>query len=140
VEARPNLQYLRIDALATLRFMKVTEPRFLPWWSVASWKCDACGECCKWFSVSVTMHEYARISHHHGHDVVTLSLGRALLRKRCDGRCIFQYCESGSWLCGLQAEKPYACKMWPFIVSVARVTMQKRKRRGFAKRYLEASL
>jgi len=62
------------------------------------------------------MHEYARISHRYGHDVVILGLGRAYLRKRRDGRCIFQYCESGCRLCGLQAEKPYACKMWPFIV------------------------
>jgi Fe-S-cluster containining protein len=109
-------EYLRIDALATSRFMKVTEPRLVPWSMVASWSCDACGECCKWFSVSVTMHEYARISHSYGHDAVILGVGRAFLRKRCDGRCIFQYRDSGGWLCGLQAEKPYACKMWPFIV------------------------
>jgi len=86
------------------------------------------------------MHEYAMITQKYGHDVLALGVGRAYLRRRTDGRCIFQYCESGSWLCGLQAEKPYACKMWPFVVSVARVRMQKRKRGGVAKRYLEASL
>jgi Fe-S-cluster containining protein len=96
--------------------MKVAEPSFVPWSRVASWKCDGYGECCKWFSVPVTMHEYARISHRYGHDVVTLGLARAYLRKRPDGRCIFQYCNSDGWLCGLQAEKPYACKMWPFII------------------------
>jgi hypothetical protein len=76
---------------ATTRFMKVAEPRFVPWSSVASWNCDGCGECCKWFTVPVTMHEYARISHRYGHDVVTLGLARAYLRKRPDGRCILMH-------------------------------------------------
>jgi len=91
--------------------MKVTESSFVPWSRVASWNWDGCGECCKWFSVPVTMHEYARISHSYGHDVLTLGLGRAYLRKRRDGRCMFQYYDGGSWLCGLQTEKPYVCKM-----------------------------
>lgn len=94
----------------------MAEPTFVPWSRVASWNCDACGECCKCFSVPVTMYEYAGISHRYGHDVVALGLGRAYLRKGRDGRCIFQYREEGSWLCGLQADKPYVCKMWPFIV------------------------
>jgi Fe-S-cluster containining protein len=94
----------------------VTEPRFVPWSRVASWTCDGCGECCAWFTVPVTMHEYARISHSYGHDVLTLGLGRAYLRRRGDGCCIFQYCEDSRWLCGLQADKPYVCKMWPFTV------------------------
>jgi len=64
----------------------------------------------------LTMHEYAMITQKYGHDVLALGVGRAYLRRRTDGRCIFQYCDSDGWLCGLQAEKPYACKMWPFIV------------------------
>jgi hypothetical protein len=39
------------------------------------------------------------------------------LRKRLDDRCIFMVLSRGRWLCGLQKEKPYACKMWPFRVT-----------------------
>ncbi|WP_455283575.1 YkgJ family cysteine cluster protein [[Eubacterium] cellulosolvens] len=94
----------------------MSQPRFIPWSRVKSWVCDACGECCRWFSVPVTMHEYARISQNYGHDVFALGLGRAYLRRRPDGRCVFQFKRGDRWLCALQAEKPHACKMWPFIV------------------------
>ena len=94
----------------------MSQPRFVPWSRVRSWICDACGECCRWFNVPVTMHEYARISQNYGHDVLALGVGRAYLR-RADGRCIFQFKRGDRRLCALQAQKPHACKMWPFVVS-----------------------
>ena len=95
----------------------MSQPGFVPWSRVESWSCRACGECCKWFSIPLTLHEYAKISHSYGHHAFTLSLGRAYLRKRADDRCLFQFRIGGRWLCGLQAEKPYICRMWPFTVS-----------------------
>jgi hypothetical protein len=37
--------------------------------------------------------------------------------RRPDGRCIFQFNRNYRLVCALQPEKPYACKIWPFIVS-----------------------
>ncbi|MEM3004120.1 MAG: hypothetical protein QXK96_02360, partial [Candidatus Bathyarchaeia archaeon] len=53
----------------------------------------------------------------YGFDSVELSEGRSWLRKRLDDRCVFMVFGGGRWLCGLQKEKPYACKMWPFRVA-----------------------
>jgi len=95
----------------------MTQLRLVPWSHLKSWVCDACGECCRWFSVPVRMHEYAVILQRYGCGVVGLGLGRAYLRKRHDSRCIFQLRLGDRWLCGLQAKKPRVCKMWPFVVS-----------------------
>jgi len=92
-------------------------PRFIPWSRVESWRCEACGECCKWFNIPLAMHEYAKISQAYGHHAFTLGLGKVYLRKQGDERCVFQFRLGGRWLCSLQAEKPYVCRMWPFMVS-----------------------
>ena len=94
----------------------MSSPRFIPWSHIKSWSCDACGECCRWFSIPLTLHEYAKISRLYGQSVISLRLGKAYLRKKSDGRCIFQFRKGERWLCGLQAEKPYACRMWPFSI------------------------
>lgn len=95
----------------------MSHPRFIPWSKVELWSCKACGECCKWFSIPLTLHEYAKISQTYGHHAFALGLGKAYLRKRGDERCIFQFRLGGRWLCGIQADKPYVCRMWPFTVS-----------------------
>jgi len=92
-------------------------PTYIPWSSVRSWNCNACGECCKWFRVPVNTREYSRIAQAYGYDVFELGLGVAHLRKQAQERCIFQFREGSRWLCGLRAEKPHVCRMWPFIVS-----------------------
>jgi len=74
---------------------------YLPWSRVESWSCKACGECCKWFSIPLTPHEYAKISQTCGHRAFALGLGKAYLRKRDDERCVFQFELYGRWLCGL---------------------------------------
>ena len=38
--------------------------------------------------------------------------GRAYLKRRRDGSCAFQI----GRLCGIQHEKPLACKLWPFYI------------------------
>ncbi len=95
----------------------MSQPRFIPWSRVRSWSCNACGECCRWFNIPLTLHEYAKINQIYGRQAFALGLGKAYLRKRADERCIFQFRLGGRWLCGLQAEKPYVCRMWPFTVS-----------------------
>ena len=95
----------------------MSQPKLIPWSRIQSWSCNACGECCKWFSIPLTPYEYAKISQTHGYEAFTLGLGKAYLRKRDDGRCLFQFRSGDRWLCGLQTEKPYVCKMWPFTVS-----------------------
>jgi len=95
----------------------MTHSRFIPWSKVESWSCKACGECCKWFNIPLTLHEYAKIGQIYGRQAFALGLGKVYLRKRVDERCIFQFRLGERWLCGLQAEKPYVCRMWPFTVS-----------------------
>jgi len=93
------------------------EPRPIPWSQIHSWTCQACGECCMWFSVPLNMYEYAKLCQAWGFEVVEISQGRGWLRKRADRRCVFAIPRNGLWICGLQQEKPHACKMWPFRVS-----------------------
>jgi len=114
---RHNRMYAHPLAFIRVLTESMSQPRFLPWSQVKSWICDACGECCRWFKVPLTMHEYAMITQNYGHDVPALGVGRAYVRRRTDGRCVFQFKRYGRWLCGLQAQKPRACRMWPFIVS-----------------------
>jgi len=90
---------------------------YVPWSFVRLWSCKACGECCRWFKVPVSTREYSKIGQVYGYDVFELGLGVAYLRKREQERCIFQFREGSRWLCGLQADKPHVCKMWPLIVS-----------------------
>jgi len=70
-----------------------------------------------WFSVPLNMYEYAKLCQAWGFEVVEISQGRGWLRKRADRRCVFAIPRNGLWICGLQQEKPHACKMWPLRVS-----------------------
>ncbi|NOZ58802.1 MAG: YkgJ family cysteine cluster protein [Euryarchaeota archaeon] len=86
--------------------------RYLPWRRVKSWRCTACGECCSRYAVPLSAGEYARLVSRFGDWVVRLKLGRPYLR-RVSGRCVFL---SGR-LCSLQGSlKPYACRIFPFLV------------------------
>ena len=93
------------------------ELRFIPWSQVQSWTCDACGECCKWFTVPISAYEYAKISQTCGFEVFEFREGHVWLRRRFDKRCIFMFLRGRHWLCGLQADKPHVCRMWPFRVT-----------------------
>lgn len=85
----------------------------VPWRRIRSWACTSCGECCRHFRVPLAPLEYARILRVFGSWPIEIRIGRAYLRKKPDGRCVFQYRLGGMWLCGIQSFKPLACKLWP---------------------------
>jgi len=88
----------------------------IPWSGVHSWACTACGRCCVGSRIPLKMDEYARVANLYGHQVVELGLGKVYLKHGPDDRCIFQHSSQGRWVCGLQAIKPLACKLFPFRV------------------------
>jgi len=79
----------------------------VPWSRVHSWHCVACGECCKHFRVPLTFWEYLRFR---GFGLVEEK--RKYYLRKINGRCPFQ---TGK-LCGIQQNKPFACKLFPFVV------------------------
>jgi len=62
------------------------------------------------------MDEYVKIVAQYGYDTVELDLGKVYLQRGLNSRCVFQQYWGGKWLCGLQAIKPLACKLYPFRV------------------------
>jgi len=89
---------------------------FVPWRYVANWKCTACGECCKTYSVVLNFQEWLKIVKNYGVEATTSGLNNLYVNKRSDGSCVFLYNFSNLHLCGLQHMKPKACKLWPFKV------------------------
>jgi Fe-S-cluster containining protein len=89
---------------------------FVPWQYIADWKCNACGICCKAYSVVVNFHEWLKIVRNYGVEATASGLDKLFIKRRSDGSCIFLYNLSGMCLCGLQQMKPKACKIWPFRV------------------------
>ena len=92
--------------------------RPVPWQRhISYWRCIACGECCKHYTVNIDFADYVRITKTYGPEVAGPGLTGCYLKKRPDGRCVFQYYMAGShWLCGLQHMKPKVCRLWPFKV------------------------
>jgi Fe-S-cluster containining protein len=89
---------------------------FVPWRYIADWKCDACGICCKAYSVVLNFHEWLKVIKNYGVEATASGLDKLFLKRRSDGSCVFLYNLSGMCLCGLQQMKPRACKIWPFKV------------------------
>lgn len=87
----------------------------LPWSAVKSWTCTQCGECCQ-LVVQLTVQEWLNLTRKYGYAIVDQDIGGFFLRKTVDGRCPFLWNHPAGWLCGLQQEKPLACKLWPFKV------------------------
>jgi hypothetical protein len=87
--------------------------RYIPWTSVKSWECLACGECCSQFNIPLRAKEYVKIRELFGDYAIEIKFGRAYIRKQ-NGRCIFQ----GKRLCMLQSlgVKPLSCRIYPFAV------------------------
>lgn len=82
----------------------------LPWSRVRKWTCFACGECCRWFFVSLRPDEAIRISSIYGRDKIEVIHGKTIIRRIGDS-CVFLW---GN-LCLLGDEKPIACKLWPIV-------------------------
>lgn len=91
--------------------------KLVPWRKIENWSCIACGDCCKEFRVPLRAYEAVRLARHFGYTCLEFNLERCVLKKRLDGRCIFQVHSNGKWICGIQNIKPLACKIWPFLVS-----------------------
>ena len=90
--------------------------RFVPWRQISKWRCDACGNCCKLYSVVLNFPEWINISRAFGIENTTVGLDKLFLKRVDDGSCVFLCRLAGTYLCGLQNMKPNACKLWPFKV------------------------
>jgi Fe-S-cluster containining protein len=88
----------------------------IPWQEVSNWACRACGQCCIGYRVPLKMDEMVMVSTKYGSDVLEYGLGKAYLKNRSDGRCIFQRPLMGRWICTLQGTKPTACRLFPFRI------------------------
>jgi Fe-S-cluster containining protein len=90
--------------------------QFGPWQYISSWKCNACGQCCKDYSVVLNFPEWLNIVRNYGVEKTTSGLSKLFIKRREDGSCIFLQSFSNVHLCGLQYMKPKACKLWPFKI------------------------
>lgn len=100
VKLTPSTVYIQQTIFKTMK---------VPWRSVSSWYCSACGECCKGYKVRLSFYEYLKLKHT---GFVEEKVGRYYIRK-INNTCPFQI---GN-LCSLQGEtKPLACKLYPFVV------------------------
>ena len=92
--------------------------QFVPWRSVADWKCIMCGDCCKIYSVVINFHEWLKIVKNYGIEHTASDLDKLFISRRNDGSCAFLNSGSNSCICGLQLQhmKPKACQLWPFKI------------------------
>jgi len=87
-----------------------------PWQYISDWRCNACGKCCKAYSVVINFPEWLKIVKDYGVDKTVSGLNKLYIKRRTDGSCIFLHNLSNIHLCGLQYMKPKACKLWPFKI------------------------
>ena len=90
--------------------------QFVPWQNIADWHCKACGYCCKLYSVVLGFPEWLRITKTFGNETTIAGLDRFYIKRTHDGSCAFLCSNANDYHCGLQNEKPQACKIWPFKV------------------------
>jgi len=89
---------------------------FVPWRYVSDWKCIRCGNCCRFYSVVISFHEWLMIVKNFGINLTTSGLNKFYIRRRNDGSCSFLGNSSYTSACSLQRTKPRACQLWPFKV------------------------
>jgi len=89
---------------------------FAPWQYIYDWKCDACGLCCRAYSVVLNFAEWLKIVKNYGVDKTVSGLDKLYIKRKSDGSCVFLKQFSTIHLCGLQYMKPKACKLWPFKI------------------------
>ena len=89
---------------------------FVPWRYIADWRCVACGNCCRSYSVVLSFPEWLKIVKNYGVDKTVSGLDKLFIKRRSDGSCTFLCRLSNTHLCGLQHMKPKSCKLWPFKV------------------------
>ena len=89
---------------------------FVPWQQIADWRCNACGLCCRAYSVVLNFQEWLNIIKNYGVETTVSGLNKLYIKRKSDGSCTFLHNISNMHLCGLQHMKPTACKLWPFKV------------------------
>ena len=89
----------------------------VPWSYVENWRCINCGKCCRAYEVVLSFSEWLKLVNVYGAGVARPSLNKFYLSKRNDGSCIFLNQVGNRYYCGLQYDKPKACKIWPFKIS-----------------------
>lgn len=89
---------------------------FVPWQYIYDWNCNACGQCCRAYSVVLNFPEWLRIVKNYGVDKTVSGLNKLYIRRKSDGSCVFLQNFANISLCGLQYMKPKACKLWPFKI------------------------
>jgi Fe-S-cluster containining protein len=92
------------------------EMQFVPWRSIADWKCIGCGDCCRLYSVAINFNEWLNIVKGYGVEQTVSGLSELYIKRGSDGSCAFLCSLPGSYRCGIQHMKPKACQLWPFKV------------------------
>ncbi len=90
---------------------------FVPWRHIENWKCNACGDCCRLYSVVLNFNEWLQIVKSCGIEHTASGLDKLYLKRRGDGSCDFLCRYPNGYACGLQYMKPKACQLWPFKIS-----------------------
>jgi Fe-S-cluster containining protein len=90
--------------------------QFVPWQSIADWRCKTCGYCCKLYSVVLDFPEWLKITRTFGIETTVAGIDRFYIKRVSDGSCAFLCSNPNSYFCGIQKMKPEACKLWPFKV------------------------
>ncbi|MEM2875454.1 MAG: YkgJ family cysteine cluster protein [Candidatus Bathyarchaeia archaeon] len=88
----------------------------VPWSYFENWSCINCGSCCRTYDVVINFEEWLKLINIYGAGVAKPSLNKFYLSKRDDGSCLFLGSVGGRYYCGLQHDKPRACKIWPFKI------------------------
>ena len=90
--------------------------QFVPWQNIADWRCNACGYCCKLYSVVISFSEWLNLTKTFGSETTVSGLDRFYIKRVSDGSCAFLCSNSCNYYCALQNMKPQACKIWPFKI------------------------
>lgn len=90
--------------------------QYVPWRYISDWKCNTCGDCCKFYSVVLNFQEWLRIIKNFGIQQTISGFDNLFLKRREDGSCVFLCRYPNSFACGLQYMKPKACQLWPFKI------------------------
>ena len=91
--------------------------RIIPWSQIRSWRCIACGACCRNYDVVLKLPEWLNIVSSFGFKCTASSINNFLLKRRTNGSCVFLFEKGNKSICGLQYAKPQSCKLWPFKIS-----------------------
>jgi len=93
------------------------KPYAIPWRRVESWRCTLCGKCCINHRVPLLFEEYAKIEPKYGPRSVEPGEKGFYVRRLPDGSCYFLRRLGAGFICSIQEEKPYVCRMFPFRVA-----------------------